>query len=125
MRSVTFTFIIASLFVLAGCTGNAVKVVSGEYDGFVSCLLDKDVKMYGVYWCPHCADQKELFGDSFTLFEASGGYVECDPKGRNAQPLECTKKGITGFPTWIFSEGQRVSGTQPLTSLSELSDCPL
>ena len=29
-----------------------------KYDSFAKCLADKQAKMYGLYWCPHCADQK-------------------------------------------------------------------
>ncbi len=34
---------------------------------FARCLTDRQVKMYGAYWCPHCAEQKEMFGESFAL----------------------------------------------------------
>ena len=34
--------------------------------------------MYGAYWCPHCAHQKELFGaEAWSLIP----YVECSLKG--------------------------------------------
>ena len=36
-----------------------------KYDAFARCLEDRQVKMYGAYWCPHCAEQKEMFGESF------------------------------------------------------------
>jgi hypothetical protein len=36
-----------------------------RYDGFAKCLASKQAKMYGLYWCPHCAEQKEMFGKPF------------------------------------------------------------
>ena len=38
--------------------------------------------MYGLYWCPHCIDQKVMFGDHFSYVT----YVECginEIKGRD------------------------------------------
>ena len=48
-----------------------------KYDAFARCLTDRQVKMYGAYWCPHCAEQKEMFGESFAL----APYVECGVAG--------------------------------------------
>ena len=36
-----------------------------KYDSFAKCLASKQAKMYGLYWCPHCIDQKEMFGEAF------------------------------------------------------------
>ena len=33
-----------------------------KYDAFAKCLASKQAKMYGLYWCPHCQEQKEKFG---------------------------------------------------------------
>lgn len=71
--------------------------------------------MYGAYWCPHCKDQKALFGDALKYVN----YVECDPAGENANPDECKAKGIDGYPTWIY-QGQKYSGTQSLSKLAEI-----
>src|SRR6266700_8112952 len=45
-------------------------------DGFAQCLKDRGAKMYGAWWCPHCADQKEMFGFAFQYVN----YVECSPE---------------------------------------------
>ena len=29
---------------------------------FAKFLSDNNIKMYSAYWCPHCHDQKQLFG---------------------------------------------------------------
>lgn len=96
---------------------DSVDTVSTEK--LAKCLTEKGAKMYGAFWCPHCADQKKLFGNSFKFVS----YVECDAKGENANPDACRKAGIEGYPTWIFSDGTKITGTQKLTKLSELSNC--
>ena len=98
-------------------TLSSADAVSAEK--LAKCLTTAGAKMYGAYWCPHCADQKKLFGDSFKYVS----YVECDAKGENANPEACKKAGIEGYPTWIFSDGTKVTGTQKLAKLSELSNC--
>lgn len=80
-------------------------------------LSDTGAKMYGAYWCPHCIDQKKLFGKEAA---AQMPYVECDPAGPNSQSGICQSKGIKGYPTWEIN-GQMVSGTQSLQKLAELS----
>ncbi len=74
-------------------------------------------KMYGAYWCPHCARQKQLFGDAARLLP----YVECDPRGANPQVDVCNAVGINAYPTWEINGGFYL-GAQPLTQLADLSD---
>ncbi len=74
-------------------------------------------KEYGAFWCPHCHDQKELFGkQAFAEID----YVECDPKGFNARPELCRAANIQGFPSWEIN-GQLYPGAQSLERLSKLS----
>jgi len=72
--------------------------------------------MYGAYWCPHCAEQKKLFGSAFDYVN----YVECDPKGKDANPALCQQKGIGGFPTWEIGN-DLYEGTRSLQELARLS----
>jgi hypothetical protein len=94
-----------------------------KYDSFARCLADRQVKMYGAYWCPHCAEQKEMFGESFAL----APYVECGVAGdRRAEQQVCKDAGIQHFPTWQFPPtGQRVEAVIPLADLSSRTGCPL
>ena len=73
--------------------------------------------MYSAYWCPHCHDQKELFGK-----QASDQLqvVECAPDGRDNQADLCKRKGLTGFPSWEI-KGKIDSGVKPLSELADLS----
>ena len=73
--------------------------------------------MYSAYWCPHCHDQKELFGQeaSFKL-----NIIECAEDGKNSKSELCKAKGITGFPSWEIN-GEIDSGVKPLDTLADLS----
>ncbi|MEM6251562.1 MAG: hypothetical protein AAF821_01455 [Cyanobacteria bacterium P01_D01_bin.156] len=73
-------------------------------------------KMYGAYWCPHCARQRQLFGDAAILVP----YVECDSRGVNPQVTLCNTVGITAYPTWEIGSGFYL-GTQSLRQLAQLS----
>jgi len=84
------------------------------------CLSDKNVKMYGAYWCPHCQSQEKMFGDAFATIH----YVECAlPDNPRAQTQECLDADIKGYPTWIFPDGNRLSGEQPLSELARAVGC--
>jgi uncharacterized membrane protein len=76
-------------------------------------------KEYGAYWCPHCHDQKMLFGKQAAKII---DYFECDPKGQNSRAEICqaAAANIKGFPTWEI-QGQFYSGTQTLDKLADLS----
>lgn len=72
--------------------------------------------MYGAYWCPHCSDQKAMFGEAIDQVP----YVECADGGDNAQPDLCSAKGIQAYPTWEIN-GQLHPGVKSLDALAELS----
>ncbi len=73
--------------------------------------------MYSAYWCPHCHDQKELFGKQAA---AKLKIIECAPDGRNSQAELCARKKIEGYPTWEIG-GRIDSGQKTLARLAELS----
>ena len=72
--------------------------------------------MYGAFWCPHCQEQKEMFGEAASMLP----YIECDPKGAGARPDLCEKASVKSFPTWVIGD-QRLEGTQPLDELARVS----
>ena len=71
--------------------------------------------MYTAYWCPHCHEQKELFGKEAT---AKLKLIECAPDGQNSQAELCKTKNIEGYPTWEIN-GQLDSGVKPLQKLAD------
>lgn len=90
-------------------------------DAFAKCLASKNAKMYGLFWCPHCADQKEMFGASFEYVP----YIECGIRGTHGETSACQEAGVKDFPTWQFADGSRVIGTRELTFLSAKTECSL
>lgn len=93
----------------------------GKYDSFAKCLSDKGAKMYGAFWCPHCKEQKELFGKSWQYVD----YVECSTPDGQGQLEICKSAGIKGYPTWEFADGKRQSGLLTLQELSQQTGCPI
>ena len=99
--------------VLAGC--GAASSSSDENLALAECLTSKGAIMYGTDRCPHCQNQKKLFG--FAAFEKVN-FVDCD-KEKNV----CTLAGVTGYPTWKFADGTVLQGTQTLEMLASAGAC--
>lgn len=85
-------------------------------DALARHLAKSGAMFYGAYWCPHCEEQKELFGGAAGLLP----YVECDPKGERSQTERCRAAGVKVFPTWVLGVERR-EGVQPLAELARLS----
>lgn len=101
-----------------GESGLPITTTSGAAEiALADHLKQVGAKMYGAFWCPHCHEQKQLFGQ-----EASQkiDYIECDPRGKKPKPELCEAAKIEGFPTWKI-KGKSVSGTQSLEELSDMS----
>ncbi len=80
-------------------------------------LSERGAKMYGASWCPHCVEQKELFGASARRLP----YVECSLGGPGSrQASACQAAGIRQYPTWIIG-GQRYQEVLTLARLAELT----
>ncbi len=94
---------------------------ANDLDVFAKCLSDKKATMYGSFLCPHCDDQKKLFGSSFRYVP----YIECSVRGSRQMTFPCVAAQIRYTPTWIFADGDRRTGLQPLKDLSEKSGCKL
>ena len=90
---------------------NAGQIALAEH------LTASGAKLYTAYWCPHCHDQKELFGRQAT---EKLTVIECAPDGRNSQRELCEAKKIEGYPSWEI-QGQLDSGVKPLAKLAEAS----
>tara|TARA_B100000902_G_scaffold302441_1_gene290385 strand:- start:133 stop:609 length:477 start_codon:yes stop_codon:yes gene_type:complete len=95
-----------------------IAISSAENIKLAEHLTKEGAVMYNAYWCPHCHDQKEMFGK-----EAAKklNLVECAKDGFNNQRELCEAKGITGFPSWEIN-GSIDSGVKSLKELAELSN---
>jgi len=101
----------------AGYWGRAPGPEDPWIRGLAQHLTQIDAKFYGAFWCPHCQDQKALFGSSAKRIP----YVECSPSGqRGPVATICQEKDIKSYPTWIIA-GQRYTGVQSLDTLAQYS----
>lgn len=92
----------------------------GKYDTFAQCVADSGAKFYGAWWCPHCHEQKILFGRSAKLLP----YVECQTKSRE-QLAVCQEANIQSFPTWVYADGARITGVEQFADLAAKTGCEL
>jgi len=106
--------------VIGGAISGAIASCSSLPNAYEASLADhlseSGAKMYGAYWCPHCAIQKDYFGGAVGRIP----YIECDPEGINNEAALCQQMGITAYPTWII-EDEYYLGAQPLPKLARLS----
>ncbi len=117
-----FTGAIVAIVTLTGTLG--VYAIQGKNNSsfagrLAQHLTATNAKMYGAYWCPHCLEQKDEFGEAKKLIP----YVECapnPPKGVKAETELCNQKGIKGFPTWEIN-GKMLSGKRTLNELANES----
>lgn len=121
-KATLFITLLATTLFIAGCTppGDTTPPGPGKYAAIAQCLTQKGVKFYGAYWCPHCADQKKIFGSDMQYV----AYVECDPNGKNAKPDECQKAGVEKYPTWFFPGQGIITGVQDPVDLAAKANCP-
>lgn len=100
---------------------DAIPQETGQYDDFAICLKDKGAVFYGAFWCSHCQATKKLFGSSQKLLP----YVECSTADGRGQLQVCKDKNITGYPTWEFADGSRLTGELSFEQLAEKTSCVL
>lgn len=115
----SLTLVSLSLLALAACS--QTETPKASYTELAKCLTEKGVKFYGAYWCPHCQNQKKMFGDDIKYIT----YIECDPKGENPQPEECAKAGVERFPSWFFPGQGLITGEQKPEDLAKKANCEL
>jgi len=117
VSAVLAIFIVAVLvfgFNLTGyITGFFVADSSHDTEGFAQCLADRGAVLYTSMGCPHCQDQKDMFGDALQYIE----NVDCV-----TDPNVCSEKGIRVVPTWIINN-ERYEGIQSFERLGELTGC--
>jgi hypothetical protein len=118
-RKVIVYGVIVLLFAAAYSAGRYWK--NHRYEAFAKCLATHQARMYGLYWCPHCIEQKEMFGASFKYVP----YVECAIKGSRELAPECKAAGAKNFPSWQFNGGALHEGALSMEDLSARSACPL
>jgi hypothetical protein len=119
-KKVILYVVIAALFAGAYLAGRYYK--NHKYDSFAKCLATKNARMYGLYWCSHCADQKREFGASFRYVP----YIECASANDPHQLTPaCKAAGVNQFPSWQFDADPPKVGVLTLQELSQKTGCSL
>ncbi|HWZ79188.1 MAG TPA: hypothetical protein VNX87_21770 [Candidatus Sulfotelmatobacter sp.] len=119
-KKVILYVVVAALFVGAYLAGRYYK--NHKYDSFARCLATRNARMYGLYWCPHCADQKHEFGSSFHYVP----YIECASENDPHElTLACKAAGVKLFPSWQFGAEPPKEGVLTLQELSQKTGCSL
>ncbi len=85
-------------------------------------LKDAGVLFYGASWCPHCQEQKHMFGASASRLP----YIECSPAGSPNAPQSptCNRAGIESYPTWIINGRAYVGQVMTLAELASVTGFP-
>lgn len=110
-----------ALFAFVPKATNTTTVPTGKYTALAQCLKDSGATFFGAFWCPHCKDQKALFGDAVSLLP----YTECSTPDGQGQLQICKDNDIKNYPTWVFKDGSRLTGTIPLDQLAAKTGCQL
>lgn len=88
--------------------------------GLAERLKESGAAFYGASWCPHCQEQKEMFGPAAQRLP----YVECSPDGPNAPSAPaCVAQGVRDYPTWIFRT-ERHTGVLSIGDLAQRTGYP-
>ena len=119
-KKILLYVIILVLFAGAYLAGRYYK--NHKYDSFAKCIAAKNAKMYGLYWCSHCADQKREFGSAFHYVP----YVECASENDPHElTTACKAAGVKLFPSWQFGNEPPKEGVLSLQELSQKTGCSL
>lgn len=125
MKKNTIAIIFSLIVIIViGVTAYAIKqsaTQSKALEPFAQCLTESGAKFYGAFWCPHCNQQKALFGRSHRELP----YVECSTPDRNNQTEICMEENIESYPTWKFADGSISSGVTSLEVLASKTGCEL
>jgi len=98
------------------------RALEADIIGFAECLKEEGATFYGAFWCPHCQNQKRIFGKKAS---DSLPYVECSTQDGQNQTEACIEAGVESYPTWEFADGTRVGGTQSIQDLAAQTSCPI
>lgn len=117
--------LVVAVIILAGFgvfKSESRQSLENEIITFSQCLGDEGATFYGAFWCPHCQNQKRIFGRKGS---DALPYVECSTPDSQGQTQACIDAGIQTYPTWEFSDGSRVTGTQSIQALAAATNCPI
>lgn len=100
--------------------GWEVTTTSGEAEiALARHLKQTGAKEYIAWWCPHCHEQKLLFGkEAYKELD----HIDCAPiDNPNGVKDECRAAKIQSYPSWIIN-GKIYAGVQNLEQLANISN---
>lgn len=119
----TVSFVLVIILILVGIV--RMSSPKAVYNTFAQCIKDSGAEFYGAFWCPHCREQKQLFGGSASLLP----YIECSTSDASGQLQVCKDKKIEQYPTWFFASNTatttRITEVLSLEQIAEITSCPL
>lgn len=121
LTAIIFTLIV---IIVIGGIAFAIRQSAAEskkLEPFAQCVNDSGAKFYGAYWCPHCNQQKALFGRAHKALP----YIECSTPGGDGQTEVCQEEEIQSYPTWKFPDETVLSGVVTLEVLAAQTGCQL
>ncbi len=89
----------------------AAPAAASDLVDFARCLTHAGATFYTASWCPHCAEQRRMFGSAIRWLRV----VDCTTGCRT----------IDSFPTWTFADGSQLHGVAPLDVLGARTGCRL
>lgn len=99
--------------------GWKITTTSGDSEIQLAKHLTKiGAKEYIAWWCPHCHEQKLLFGQE--AYKEINHFECSSPQNPNIQTKECISAKIKSYPTWIIN-GKTYNGVQNLDKLANIS----
>ncbi len=122
-----YFFNIAIILIVLG--GVATVILTSKTDpveinkrDIVQCIKENGSKFYGAFWCPHCAEQKEVLGRRKNNYN----YIECSTPDSKDTTQICKDENIRNYPTWKFENDPRVCrGVTPVRVLANITGCGL
>jgi hypothetical protein len=98
-RKVAIAMLILAAFAAVSYLG--LRKRGSRFDSFAKCVAAKQARMYGAYWCPHCAEQKEMFESSFYVPKSRGRCL------RRSWPAKMPESNISHLAVcrWRTREG--------------------
>jgi hypothetical protein len=102
-------FIIAVILIIGGIGAyfSLKTQVPGKLDGFAQAIKASGAEFYGAFWCPHCQEQKALFGTSKKYLP----YVECSNPDQSQTQI-CIDKKIESYPSWTFKDAINITSKE-------------
>lgn len=102
--------------------GWEINTISGEAElALARHLVKTGAKEYVAYWCPHCHEQKLIFGkEAYKEIEDNNVKVECAGDSPKGKPEVCRAANIKSFPSWVIN-GKTYEGVQNMQELAKNS----